>query len=534
MIIQNKKKKINISNILLFRILIFAFCILLLTACVKQGDKYMKQYENIRQPAVAGQFYPADVELLKPEIEKYLREAGEQISPLAPLAKGGNEVKAIMVPHAGYDFSAPVAAYAYKQLQGKKIKTAVMICNSHSSYFDGIAVDDSDAWQTPLGPVEVDKDLAGKLVKADDAIKYNREAHKTDHVLEVQLPFLQTVLSGEFKIVPILFGNTHNDDYKKLAKALADNLGADDIIVVSSDMSHYPSYEDANEIDRETLEIIKTGDIAKLENHIKETENQDIPNEQTLLCGIDGVKTAMESYNLMGWDKIEILKYANSGDVPIGSKESVVGYGAVVFTQNQNDNAKVKNDNMLNEEQKTILLNIAKESVENYVRDGKTPEFNINDERLNWKEGAFVTLHNNGKLRGCIGQIAPSDKPLWQVVRDMAIAAATEDDRFNKAGINELNKLEYEISVLSAPEKIDNWQDIELGRYGVIVQKGQQGGVFLPQVAAETGWSKEEFLSQLCFQKAGLAPDCYKNDKEVELKVFTAQVFNEAVATQAR
>ncbi|MDP3043033.1 MAG: AmmeMemoRadiSam system protein B [bacterium] len=513
----------------------------------------MKQYENIRQPAVAGQFYPADASELKNKIEKYLREAtshsafaeasadrqpspsqGEgATSPLTPLARGGG-VKAIMSPHAGYDFSAPVAAYAYKQLQGRKIHTAVIICNSHSSYFDGIAVDDSDGWQTPLGLVEVDKDLADKLVKADDAIKYNSGAHKTDHVLEVQLPFLQTVLSGEFKIVPILFGNTRNDDYKKLAKALADNLGKDDIVVISSDMSHYPSYRDANEIDRETLEIIKTGDIAELENHIKETENQDIPDEQTLLCGIDGVKTAMELYNLLGWDKIEILKYANSGDVPIGGRDSVVGYGAVVFTQNQNvkiknqnDNAKIKIDfAVLNSEQKEQLIKIARIAVETYIEEGKIAEFNINDERLNWKEGAFVTLRNSGKLRGCIGRIEPSDKPLRQVVRDMAIAAATEDDRFNPVNKGELDKIDYEITVLSAPEKIDNWQDIELGKHGVIAQKGFQGGVFLPQVAAETGWSKEEFLSQLCFQKAGLAPDCYK-DKDVELKVFTAQVFGD-------
>ncbi|MFH0923804.1 MAG: AmmeMemoRadiSam system protein B, partial [Candidatus Falkowbacteria bacterium] len=449
-------------------------------------------------------------------------------SPQPPLRKGattlakGGRVKAIMAPHAGYDFSAPVAAYSFARLKGRKINTAVIICNSHSSYFDGIALDDSDTWQTPLGLVEVDKDLAGKLVKADDAIKYSSEAHKTDHVLEVQLPFLQTVLSGEFKIVPILFGNTHNDDYKKLAKALADNLGEDDIIVVSSDMSHYPSYEDANEIDRETLEIIKTGDIAELENHIKETENQDIPNEQTLLCGIDGVKTAMELYNILGWDKIEILKYANSGDASIGDKASVVGYGAVAFIKTAENDQQI-----LNEQQQKILLNIAKTAVETYVNKGEIVEFNITDEKLNNKEGAFVTLHNSGKLRGCIGQVAPSDKPLWQVTRDMAIAAATKDDRFSPVNKDELDKIDYEISVLSAPEKIDNWQDIELGRHGVIAQKGRRGGVFLPQVALETGWSKEEFLSQLCFQKAGLAPDCYKNDKEVELKVFTAQVFGE-------
>lgn len=183
------------------------------------------------------------------------------------------------------------------------------------------------------------------------------------------------------------------------------------------------------------------------------------------------------------------------------------------------------NDNKnLNQEQQQKLLNIAKTAVEIYVRDGKEVDFKIEDKRLNWHEGAFVTIHNNGHLRGCIGQIIPSDEPLWQVVRDMAIAAASEDNRFLPVSENELSKLDYEISVLSTPEPIDDWRKIELGKHGVIVKSGWRSGVFLPQVATETGWSKEEFLSQLCAQKAGLPTDCYK-DKDIQLLVFTVQVF---------
>ncbi len=189
----------------------------------------------------------------------------------------------------------------------------------------------------------------------------------------------------------------------------------------------------------------------------------------------------------------------------------------------KNDNVKFKN-NLLNDEQQKKLLNIAKEVVGSYIKTGSVPEFEITDERLNWKEGAFVTLKKDGKLRGCIGQIVPGDKPLWKVVQDMAIAAASEDNRFTPLNSDELNSLEYEISVLSAPQKINNWRDIELGKHGVIIKKGINGGVFLPQVADETGWSKEEFLSQLCYQKAGLPPDSYKDDG-IEIKVFTAQVF---------
>lgn len=484
--------------------------------------------KKIREPAVAGQFYPNEPGAISEQIQKFLSQAPEQ--------KITGQIKAIIVPHAGYDFSGLVAAYGYKQLAGKKINTVVIISNSHQAYFDGAVIDDSDFWRTPLGQIEVDKKLADKLVAAGSAIKYDGKVHQSDHNLEVQLPFLQTVLKGEFKIVPIEFGNKDDGSYKKLARALADNLGENDLVVISTDMSHYPSYADANKIDLATLEKIKSGKVAELEKYVADIENTGYANEQTVLCGIDAVKTVMELANLAGWSGIEVLKYANSGDAPvIGDKKQVVGYGAIAYAQVKNVNIKMKNENTnatstaavvngeLNDEQQKTLLKIAKETVESFVATGKVPKFSVTDERLNKKQGAFVTLNKNGQLRGCIGQIVPSDEPLWQVVRDMAIAACSEDGRFSPVSKDELSKLEYEISVLSAPEPISDWRKIELGKHGVILGQGGNRGVFLPQVATETGWSLEEFLSQLCWQKAGLAPSCYK-DKDTEIQIFSAQV----------
>lgn len=160
------------------------------------------------------------------------------------------------------------------------------------------------------------------------------------------------------------------------------------------------------------------------------------------------------------------------------------------------------------------------------MREGKTPNFKIEDEDLNKNQGAFVTLHQNGELRGCIGLIESHGMPLWQVVRDMAIEAATGDPRFLPVEKTDLKNLKYEISVLSVPEKIDNWKKIELGKHGVIIKKGFDSGVFLPQVAAETGWSLEEFLVHLCADKAGLEPDSYKNDPKLEIYIFEAEVFS--------
>lgn len=525
--------------------------LIFLTACSsKQVNNDMPK--NVRQPAYAGQFYPHEPGAITDQIKQFLQAAASlkpspQPSPATFLAgegetapllakEGLGEVKAIIVPHAGYDYSGAVAAYGYQRLAGQKVNTVVLISNSHQAYFDGAAIDDHDAWSTPLGEVAVDKALAKKLVQADAAIKFDGAPHQSDHNLEVQLPFLQTALQDGFKIVPIEFGNKDDETYEKLARALADNLSEDDLVVISTDMSHYPSYGDAQKIDTGTLEKIKTGDVAELENYVRMVENAGYANEQTLLCGIDAVKTVLELAKLAGWSEIEILKYANSGDAAIGDKERVVGYGAVAFGQNKNEKIKNKKENAsatstefvvageLNNKQQKILLKIAKETVESFVENGKIPEYNVADERLNQKQGAFVTLNKNGQLRGCIGQILPTGQPLWQVVRDMAVAACSEDGRFNPVEKSELGELEYEISVLSAPEKIDDWRKIEPGKHGVVISQGRSKGVFLPQVATETGWSLEEFLSELCWQKAGLEPSCYK-DPDTRIEVFTAQVF---------
>lgn len=484
------------------------------------SSKHMSN--KIRQPAVAGQFYPDTITEIKNKIQKYLdRAANKQLT---------GKVKAIMVPHAGYEYSGPVAVAAYRQLKDKKYDTIVIIGNSHTAYFDGIAIDDSDYWQTPLGRVEVDKVLANKLVRSNYAIKMSGSVHLNDHVLEVQLPYLQTVLAGDFKIVPILFGNQRTNSYQALAQALVDNLGDNDLVIASSDMSHYPSYENAYDIDRKSLEIIKSGDINRLEMYIKEIESNNIPDEQTLFCGMDAIKTVMNLHQKKIWDEIEILEYANSGDISL-DKTRVVGYGAIAFLETKPDfnrpakNIKENQDNeALNENQKKILLDIAKESVESFVRTEIVPIFKINDIKLEEIRGAFVTIKKDNELRGCIGQIIPDNKSLWETVRDMAIEAATEDPRFVPVEPDELDSLQYEISVLSLPEAITDWQKVELGKHGVIIQQGYHSGVFLPQVAVETGWSKEEFLSQLCTQKAGLSPRCY-TEKNTKIQVFSAQVF---------
>ena len=171
-------------------------------------------------------------------------------------------------------------------------------------------------------------------------------------------------------------------------------------------------------------------------------------------------------------------------------------------------------------------MTIARLTVETFVRTGRAAAVNESDPRLQAEEGAFVTLHAGGQLRGCIGSII-GQGPLYRTVREMSIAAASQDPRFPPVTAGELKEIDIEISVLSRPRVVKSADEIELGRHGVIVARGNdKRGVFLPQVATETGWTKERFLSELCSQKAGLPPDCWQQPG-TQLSVFTAEVFGE-------
>lgn len=180
---------------------------------------------------------------------------------------------------------------------------------------------------------------------------------------------------------------------------------------------------------------------------------------------------------------------------------------------------------MLSLEQQKVLLELAKGTLVNFVKTGEVPEFQTDDDALKERSGAFVTIYKKGSLRGCVGQLIASEKSLWEVVRDLAVSASCEDPRFNPVTKRELKDLVCEISILSQPKKIDSWREVIVGEHGVIIQSGAKAGAFLPQVAVRNDWGLEDFLSRLCEEKAGLEADAYKKVGQVDLFVFTAQVF---------
>jgi hypothetical protein len=511
------------------KILFFAIFILLIVgaALIFDKNKSMKKDNQgvikqddklIREPAVAGSFYPGDKAALSKMIDGFFEKAD--------LLKIDGSINAIIVPHAGYVYSGQVAAYAYKALVGEKIDTVILIGNSHQEYFDGASVFAKGYFRTPLGDIEIDEDFAKKLMDSSDKIYFKESAHQQEHSLEVQLPFLQKVFSAQsepasgWKIVPIILGNK-SDSVDILINALKNLINEKTLIVVSSDLSHYPKYEDAKYSDNKVIEAILTGKRENLIKTIADLEKQGINNLQTCACGQDAIEVVM---GLLGGDEIKLLKYANSGDItgdpPAGEagKSQVVGYASIVFV------APPTSSELLLEQQQR-LLEIAKQAVENYIKKEETIKIQENNKSLNEPLGVFVTLKKNEELRGCIGTFEP-ETPLYENVIEMAIAAATQDPRFNPVKEDELDDLEYEISVLSPLKKVDSYKDVEIGKHGVQIKKGSRSGVFLPQVATENNWDRDKFLSVLCSQKAGLSSDCWK-DPETEIYVFTAQVFSD-------
>jgi AmmeMemoRadiSam system protein A len=283
-------------------------------------------------------------------------------------------------------------------------------------------------------------------------------------------------------------------------------------------MSHYYTYDVANSMDALTLQAIKEIDPKKF--------FEGCISRKMEMCGFVPVTTALILARLRGIKHVEVLKHANSGDTS-GDKSRVVGYSSVIFYTDLLGTSKSQDDGIgvLSLAQKKELLKIARNSIEAFVKTGKAPDITIKDARLEEIEGAFVTITKHGALRGCIGNII-GQEPLYETVRDMALAAASQDPRFTPVTAAELKDINVEISVLSKPRRVKDASEIQLGKHGVIVSAGGHQGVFLPQVADETGWSKEEFLSQLCSQKAGLPADAWK-DPDTALYVFTADVFGE-------
>jgi hypothetical protein len=468
--------------------------------------------KEIREPAVAGAFYPDKPEILSRDVKRYLENAKKE--------KLDGEIVALISPHAGYMYSGQVAAYAYKLVEGRTFDSVVVVAPSHRALFKGASLYDRGGYRTPLGVVPIDTELSKKMMERRKEIQFLPEAHSQEHSIEVQIPFLQVVLKS-FKLIPIVMEPYWSwETCQSLGSVIAETVkGRNVLLVASSDLSHFHSYDEAVKLDKIVLNHIERFDPEGL--------NRDLRGDRCEACGGGPIISIMLAAKALGANQGKVLKYLNSGDVT-GERSRVVGYAAGVFYKTAGGKEKMKEEKKvgvdlgLTEEEKRTLHQIAKTVIENKARGKAVPDFKIESTTLKENRGAFVTIQKRGQLRGCIGYIE-GHGPLYKTIEEMAEAAAFRDPRFSPVKEKELPELDLEISVLTPLRKITNVNEIEVGKHGIYIKKGWFSGLLLPQVATEYGWDRQTFLEHTC-QKAGLPSNAWK-EKDTEIYIFSADIF---------
>ncbi len=451
----------------------------------------IKKY--VRKSVVAGSWYPGSADALLQQLEAFFAKTEKQES---------GEVKALIAPHAGYAYSGEVAANAFRQLEGGIYKTVIILAPSHQYPLKGVSVSNHTHYATPLGEVKVSC-VAEKIRKSSSLVSNVSEAHLKEHAAEIEIPFLQYMLT-DFEVVPLLVGELSRSDIDEFSDLIIQHMDESTLLVASTDLSHFHPYNEAVSLDNQCIDSI-------LSLNIEQAAGCE-------MCGYFPVLVTMKIAQKLNWFN-RLLKYMNSGDVigDTGDTSGVVGYAAFAFYEANKREA-------LSSDQGRYLLKLARDAIKLYVREGKRLEPQTNDPMLKENKGVFVTLEKNGQLRGCIGHLEGM-QPLYIDVRDNAINAAFHDPRFKPVDVSELADIEIEVSVLTVPELVvaDSpeayLEKIRPGSDGIILECGGRSATYLPQVW-ETLPGKEEFLSSLCM-KAGLSGDCWR---EPEARIYKYQV----------
>lgn len=481
---------------------------------ISANNQYITDYDltdedinPVRDTAIAGLFYPADTYQLDKDLNGYLEHVSSDFE---------SRPQIMIVPHAGYRYSAQVAAHAYKKLEPfkDKINKVFLLGPSHQVMIKGAALSPDKAFRTPLGLVKVNKEISDQLA-ATQTFVYSKQAHLNEHSLEVQLPFLQKTLS-DFSIIPIVYGDASPKD---LAAELLPYIQDDSILIVSADLSHYLDYQTAVATDLQTAD--KISQAQEINHHLS--------------CGATAINTASIIAKHYGFVP-KLLNMINSGDVS-EDKSRVVGYGAWVYEksapqpQPQGLELEVLHLQNFARHHKQSLLKIVKQSILTAIEQGKRyhPKREDFDNALFNKGASFVTIKKNGRLRGCIGSVIPNQS-VAHSLSDNAFSAALNDKRFSRLTSEELKNIDFTISLLTNFEPIifDSYSDllskIEPKTDGLIIEDGERQGVFLPSVWQQIP-NKDDFITELKI-KAGISPT-YWSQKIKIYRFRTVEITND-------
>lgn len=489
----------------------------------------MEGSEKVRKYLTTGGWYPSG----KSELTDLLNRLFSQTKPV----KISGRIVGIIAPHAGFAYSGVCAARAYRLLDNRKshIKRIILLGSSHHSGYYGACVSDFTHVATPLGKMILDREVIEKLARQPGFRKDNR-IMQHEHSLENQLPFLQRIFQGrDIRIIPILFGRLDRDDYPRMAGFIAPYIDQNTLVVASSDLNHYghnfgytPFTTDIEKnltrLDRGMIDRISRMNIAGYFRYRQDTG--------ITMCGFVPVGVLLHLFPKNSYSA-RLVDYSKSGDRSRDYSLSVSYASLVIHESNAGgsrprERAIKTSPEMLTISEQQSLLALARETLLHYYETGnpdgtQSGRYAITH-RLRRRSGVFVTLKKDNRLRGCIGSLV-GQKPIYEGVMDNVINAAIKDPRFSPVRQEELDKIHIEISVMTPLRKIDDFRKIRLGVDGVVIKKGYNQAVFLPQVAIETGWTLDEFLGQLC-RKAGLNRAAYRSGGML-FYIFQAQVFGE-------
>ncbi len=423
----------------------------------------------LRKAVVAGQFYPDSDTGIRAMLEKFLEEGREKVDAVAA-----------MVPHAGYVYSGAVAGAVFSRLEPKD--TYIIIGPKHTGLGRPFAVMTQGSWQTPLGEVEIDEELARAILAEDSPLEEDDAAHLREHSLEVQLPFLQ-YLKADIKLVPIVIAQGEPQDYRKIGEAIATALtktAKRALLLASGDMTHYEPQATAEAKDKKAIAAILELDAAELTRRYLE--------ERISMCAYAPAMVMLAESLKLGARRAKLVQYRTSGDAS-GDFSSVVGYAGIIVGAGSSQSPLVK---------------LARQAVESKVREDKTNKPTRVTKEMEAKAGVFVSLKKKGLLRGCIGTFLPHKDNIAQEIVSNAIAAATTDPRFPPVSISELDELTYSVDVLSSPEKVEDIADLDAKKYGVIVESGFKKGLLLPDLEGVDSVAQQLGIAR---QKAGITED---------------------------
>ncbi len=482
---------------------------------------------NVLRSSLAGTWYTDDAGKLKREIDGYLADVKQEAQP---------DVIALILPHAGYQYSGRTAAFGMNQIKGREYKRVIIIGPTHQFQMQNvISIPDVTHYRTPLGEVALDLDFIAEL-KQNAFVVSKSEAHQEEHSVQIELPLIQSVLR-DFKIVPIVCGQLDLETAREIGATLRSLVDKETLVVISSDFTHYgdrfgyvPFEDDVAEnikkLDLGAYSFIEKKDDAGFVDYVAKTG--------ATICGRNPIAILLAM--LPGEAKAHLLQYTTSGEIT-GDYANSVSYLSADFcgewdgedcsTRRVEHTDENISDAFLSNADKNSLLQLARASLMYHLQTGKTgspADLDVEiTEGMSQTMGAFVSLHKDGRLRGCIGEIVPY-RELYKAVIDHAVNSGFNDYRFSPVKKDEVDSLEFEISALSPPREVSSYRDIIIGKHGVVLEKGVASAVFLPQVAPEQGWGIEETLTHLAV-KAGLQPDDWR--KDTKFLVFEAIVFSE-------